>query len=59
MIRFLIRRLGLGALVMLLVTLLVFGIFYVGPGGDAVARRLAGRVAPPATVDLIKGRRAG
>jgi peptide/nickel transport system permease protein len=41
---------------MLLVTLLVFGIFYVGPGGDAVARRLAGRVAPPATVDLIKNR---
>jgi peptide/nickel transport system permease protein len=34
----------------------VFGIFFVGPGGDAVARRMAGRAAPQATVNLIKHR---
>jgi peptide/nickel transport system permease protein len=54
--RFLLRRIALGALVMLLVTVAVFAIFFVGPGGDAVARRLAGRQAPQATVDLIKHR---
>jgi peptide/nickel transport system permease protein len=56
MTRFLLRRILLGALVMVLVTMAVFAIFFVGPGGDAVARRLAGRQAPQATVNLIKHR---
>jgi peptide/nickel transport system permease protein len=54
--RFLLRRILLGALVMILVTMAVFAIFFVGPGGDAVARRLAGRQATQATVNLIKHR---
>jgi peptide/nickel transport system permease protein len=54
--RFLLRRILLGALVMILVTMAVFAIFFVGPGGDSVARRLAGRQAPQATVNLIKHR---
>jgi peptide/nickel transport system permease protein len=54
--RFFLRRVALGALVMVLVTMAVFAIFFVGPGGDAVARRLAGRQAPQATVNLIKHR---
>jgi peptide/nickel transport system permease protein len=56
MTRFLIRRILLGVLVMLLVTMAVFALFFIGPGGDAVARRLAGRQAPQATVNLIKHR---
>lgn len=56
MIRFVIRRLLLGVIVMLLVTIVVFAIFYVGPGGAAVARRLAGRAAPMSTVNLIMDR---
>jgi peptide/nickel transport system permease protein len=55
-IRFLVRRISLGVLVMLLVTMAVFTIFYVGPGGDSVARKLAGRAAPQSTVNLIKHR---
>jgi peptide/nickel transport system permease protein len=54
MIRFILRRILLGLLVMLLVTLVVFAIFYIGPGGAAVARRLAGRAAPMSTVNLIR-----
>jgi peptide/nickel transport system permease protein len=54
--RFLLRRILLGVLVMILVTMAVFAIFFVGPGGDAVARRLAGRQATQQTVNLIKHR---
>jgi peptide/nickel transport system permease protein len=54
--RFLLRRILLGAIVMILVTMAVFAIFFVGPGGDAVARRLAGRQATQTTVNLIKHR---
>jgi len=56
MLRFLIRRIALGAFVMLAVTLIIFGVFFVGPGPAYVARRLAGREAPQATVDLIRHR---
>jgi peptide/nickel transport system permease protein len=50
---FLAKRLVLGVLVMLCVTVVVFLIFYVGPGAGDVARTLAGRDAPPSTVALI------
>lgn len=56
MIRFLIRRVALGALVMLLVTILVFGIFFVGGNQQTVAARLAGKNATQQTVNLIKQR---
>jgi peptide/nickel transport system permease protein len=54
--RFLVRRIGQGILVMFLVTLIVFGIFYIGPGPAYVARRLAGREATPDVVNLIRHR---
>jgi|HubBroStandDraft_2_1064218.scaffolds.fasta_scaffold175978_2 peptide/nickel transport system permease protein len=53
MLSFLVRRVALGVLVMWCVTVVVFLIFYVGPGAGDVARTLAGRVASPATVALI------
>ena len=56
MARFLIRRIALGILVMWMVTVLVFGIFFVGPGPDSVARRIAGKNATPQTVQLIRVR---
>jgi peptide/nickel transport system permease protein len=54
MVRFLIRRILLGLLVIWMTTVLVFGIFFAGPGPNDVARRLAGRNATQATVDEIK-----
>jgi peptide/nickel transport system permease protein len=55
--RFLLRRILLGVLVMWLVTIAVFGIFFIDPAGpDAVARRLGGRQATPQTIQLIKHR---
>jgi peptide/nickel transport system permease protein len=56
MIRFLLRRIALGILVMWMVTVLVFGIFFLGPGPDSVARRIAGKNATPQTLDLIRAR---
>ncbi|MDA8312646.1 MAG: ABC transporter permease [Actinomycetota bacterium] len=56
MLTFLARRLALGILVMWLVTVIVFIIFYIGPGSADVARALAGRDAPPSTVALIARR---
>ena len=53
MLAFLARRVVLGVLVMWCVTVVVFLIFYVGPGAGDVARTLAGRQASPATVALI------
>src|SRR6516165_850620 len=53
MIRFLIRRILLGLLVMWMTTVLVFCIFFAGPGPQDVARRLAGRNANQATVEQI------
>jgi peptide/nickel transport system permease protein len=49
-VRFLIRRVLTGALVLLLVTMVVFVIFYVGPGPKAVAHVLAGKQATPAEI---------
>jgi peptide/nickel transport system permease protein len=56
MARFLIRRILLGLLVMWMVTVMVFLIFFAGPGPESVARRLAGRDASPLTVQLIRKR---
>lgn len=56
MLRFLIRRILLGVLVMWMVTVLVFGVFFIGPGPESVARRIAGKNATPQTVELIKAR---
>ena len=56
MVRFLTRRTLQGLIVIWLVTVIVFLIFYVGPGSADVARALAGRTAPPETVALISHR---
>ncbi len=56
MARFLIRRILLGLLVMFVVTVAIFGIFYVGSGPGYVARRLAGRNASPEVLALIRHR---
>ncbi|MGI8492911.1 MAG: ABC transporter permease [Acidimicrobiales bacterium] len=53
MARFLIRRILLGLLVMLIVTVIVFAIFFVGPGPENVAHRLAGRQASPDQVTAV------
>jgi peptide/nickel transport system permease protein len=52
MIRFLIRRLSLGVVVMFMVTIAIYGMFYLGAPMD-IARRLAGRNATPDTIALI------
>ena len=51
---FLIRRLGHGLLVLWLITIAVFGLFFVAPSN--VAQTLAGRQATPETIALIKHR---
>jgi peptide/nickel transport system permease protein len=54
MLRFLIRRTGQGLIVLVLVTMLLFAMFFVAPSN--VARTLAGRQASPETVALIQTR---
>ncbi|GAA2040390.1 ABC transporter permease [Terrabacter terrae] len=54
MARFLVRRVALGILVLWLITVAVFGLFFVAP--NDVARALAGRQATPETVALISHR---
>ncbi|MHB1472447.1 MAG: ABC transporter permease [Dermatophilaceae bacterium] len=54
MLRFLIRRTALGALVLWLISMLVFALFFIAPSN--VARTLAGRQATPETVALIQHR---
>jgi len=54
MVMFLIRRLGHGILVLWLITVAVFGLFFVAPSN--VAQTLAGRQATPETIALIKQR---
>lgn len=54
MIRFLVRRVLLGAVVLWLITMSVFALFFVAPNN--VARTLAGRQATPQTVALISAR---
>jgi peptide/nickel transport system permease protein len=56
MAAFITRRVLLGVLVLWLVTVIVYLIFYVGPGSADVARALAGRTASPETVQLISHR---
>jgi peptide/nickel transport system permease protein len=51
--RFLIRRIALGIIVILMVTILVFLMFFVGPGPEAVAHRIAGRQATQAQINLV------
>ncbi|QDP97370.1 ABC transporter permease [Microlunatus elymi] len=54
MVRFLIRRILLGLLVMWLITIGVFALFFIVPSD--VARTLAGRQATPQTIALINHR---
>ncbi|GAB3445753.1 ABC transporter permease [Phycicoccus ginsengisoli] len=54
MVRFLVRRTALGVLVLWLITVAVFGLFFVAPNN--VARTLAGRQATPDVVALIQHR---
>lgn len=54
MLRFLVRRIALGVLVLWLITVAVFALFFVAP--NDVARTLAGRQATPETVALVAHR---
>jgi peptide/nickel transport system permease protein len=54
MAMFLIRRIGHGILVLWLISVAVFGLFFVAPSN--VAQTLAGRQATPETIALIKHR---
>src|SRR3954469_1613311 len=54
MLRFIVRRLALGLLVMWLISITVFALFFIAP--NDVARTLAGRQATPETVALISAR---
>ncbi len=56
MTRFLIRRILQGLLVMWLITIVVFLLFFVGPGANAVARTLAGKSATPQIVAEVEHR---
>ena len=56
MLRFIIRRTIFGLIVMLLVTVLVFGIFFISGSQHDVAARLAGRNANEKTIALITQR---
>jgi peptide/nickel transport system permease protein len=54
LLRFLVRRTAQGALVLWLITLVLFALFFIVPSN--VARTLAGRQATPETVALIQHR---
>jgi len=54
MARFVIRRLLFGVLVLWLISLVVFGLFFVAPHDPA--RTIAGRLATPVTVALVRHR---
>lgn len=53
MLRFLVRRIILGIIVMIMVTVLVFAIFFTGSGPQNVASHLAGKNANQQTINLI------
>jgi peptide/nickel transport system permease protein len=53
-IRYLLFRIGQAILVLWAATVVVFLLFFVGPGPDAVARTFAGRLATPARLLQIK-----
>ena len=54
MIRFLVFRIGQAILVLWAATIVVFLLFFVGPGPNAVARTFGGRLATPARLAQIK-----
>ncbi|TDD47663.1 ABC transporter permease [Kribbella antibiotica] len=54
MLRFLLRRLGHGILVLWLISMAIFALFFVAPSN--VAQTLAGRQATPETIALIQHR---
>ena len=54
MFAFVVRRVVLGALVLWVMTAVVFGMFFVAPHN--VASLIAGRQATPETVALVKHR---
>ena len=54
MIRFLLRRIGQAILVLVLSSIVVFGLYFVGPGPDQVARTFAGRLGTAARIAQIK-----
>jgi peptide/nickel transport system permease protein len=54
MIRFLVFRIGQAILVLWAATIVVFLLFFVGPGPGQVARTFAGRLATPARLAQIK-----
>jgi peptide/nickel transport system permease protein len=54
MVRFLLRRAVHGIVLIWVISMLVFGLFFLAPGD--VARRMAGRQATPETVALIRHR---
>ena len=54
MIRYLTFRIGQAILVMWASTVVVFLLFFVGPGPNQVARTFAGRLATPARLAQIK-----
>jgi len=53
-IRFLVFRIGQAILVLWAATIVVFLLFFVGPGPNAVARTFGGRLATPARLAQIK-----
>lgn len=57
MLRFLVRRILQGVLVLWIVTVVSFGLFFIDPAGPlSVARRLAGKNATPEQVHLVEQR---
>jgi peptide/nickel transport system permease protein len=53
-IRFLLRRIGQAILVLVASSIVVFGLYFVGPGPDQVARTFAGRLATAQRIAQIK-----
>ena len=54
MIRFLLRRIGQAILVLWISSIVVFAIYFVGPGPNQVARQFAGRLGTAARIAQIK-----
>jgi len=52
--RFLVRRIGQSILVLFISSIVVFGLFFVGPGPSQVARTFAGRLGTAARIAQIK-----
>jgi peptide/nickel transport system permease protein len=52
--RFLLRRIGQSILVLWISSIVVFGIYFVGPGPNQVARQFAGRLGTAARIAQIK-----